>query len=55
MFRKLIDTNILYDAFTENENTEKALQILNEPICVFDGALYELSNLLKNTEVIKPY
>jgi predicted nucleic acid-binding protein len=49
MFRKLVDTNILYDAFTDNQNTDKAITVLNEPICVFEGVLYELANLLKNT------
>jgi len=50
MFRKIVDTNILYDAWTKNNNTEKALKIINEPICILEGVLYELSNLLKNTE-----
>jgi len=49
MFRKLIDANILYDAFTNNANSKLAINVLNEPVCIFEGVLYELSNLLKNT------
>ena len=49
MFLRLVDTNILYDAFTHNQNTDQAIQIVDQPICVFEGVLYELSNLLKNT------
>ena len=45
---KLIDTNILYDAWVENIHTEKALLVVNRRVYIFEGVLYELSNLLKN-------
>ena len=35
MFHKLIDTNILYDALVDNNQSQKAQKIVSEPICIF--------------------
>jgi predicted nucleic acid-binding protein len=50
MFHKLVDTNILYDALADNTQSQKAQKVISEPICIFEGVLYELANLLKNTK-----
>ena len=50
MFRKLVDTNILYDSLADNNQSKKAQKVISEPICIFEGVLYELANLLKNTK-----
>jgi predicted nucleic acid-binding protein len=50
MMHKLIDTNILFDAWADNVNTQNALEVINEPIFIIEGVLYELANLLKNTK-----